>query len=176
MKRTYSGVATHCAVPTAGPAISDGDDSDFANEDMGSYWATALGDDARVHQLFVFIKMIFENNAETAFYKHVDASMTIKDIKDMIKRKKLPRSVGEHPINVRMQISGRNCMPIGAKMQDLLNDDGSCTDDAKEQIKKDNKTLKDVMMEYDGACLLLGHEVVDKDVRMAVVFHWSTVR
>lgn len=176
MRRTYSGVDTQCAAPAASLAIPGEGDADFANEDMGTYWATALGDEARVHQLFVFIKIMCEENTESVFYKHVDASMTIKDIKDMIKRKKLPRSVGEYPVNLRMQISGRACMTIGASIREVVNDDGSRTDDADEHAKKDNLTLKDEMMAYDGARLLLGHEVVDKDVRMAVVLNWSTVR
>jgi len=181
MKRTYSCVTTKCDLPTSSPKSPDDGRGDFMNEDMGDYWATALGGKARVHQLFVYVKVVFGDNEEsafyeTAFYKHIDATMTIKDIKNMIKGKKLHRSAGNHPLNLCMQISGGACMMIGCDNRNVSSDDGSRTDDTNEDMNKDNKTLKDVMLAYDGARLLLGHEVVDKDVRMAIVLYWSKVR
>ena len=40
---------------------------------------------------------------------------------------------------------------------------------------RDNQTFKNAMLAYDGVRLLLGHKVVDKDVRMAIVLYWSKV-
>jgi len=175
MKRNYSSVTTKPDMPGSSPTSPDNGNGDFLHEDMGDYWATAFGNEARVHQLFVYVKVVFGDNADIAFYKHVDATMTIKDIKNMITRKNLHPSVAEHPLNMRMQISGGASMMIGADLHDVPHGDGPRTNEAKKHMGKDNQTLKDVMLAYDGARLLLGHEVVDKDVRMAVVLYWSTV-
>jgi hypothetical protein len=175
MKRTFSCVATKCYMSTLSSTDPVDGNSTFVEEDMGDYWATALGDKARVHQLFVYVKVLLDNNEESAFYKHIDACMTINDIKNMIKGKKLHRCDGNLQLSLRMQISGGACVVIGDDNRDVVDDDALHAEDVKKDMDRDNQTLKEVMLAYDGARLLLGHEVVDKDVRMAIVLYWSKV-
>jgi len=143
---------------------------------MGDYWTTAFGDETKAHQLFMRVKIVFGNNEDSAFYKHIDVSMSIKNVKDMIKRKKMHRVYAEHPINLRIEAPGFQCRMIGAAIRHVQNGDGSDTDDAVEQYKLDDVTLKDTMAQFNKIPLLVGHEFVDQNPTMPIVLHWCTLR
>ena len=176
MKRSYSCVDAVNEVPGPSPTHTDDGSGNYDKEDMGDYWTTSFGDDTETHQLFMRVKIVFGHNDDTVFHKHIDVAMSIKNVKDMIKRKKMHRLYADQPINLRITMPGLPCRMIGAAIRHVQNGDGSATEDADERYKMDDVTLKDAMALFQDGPLLVGHKLVDMDVNMPVVFHWSTVR
>jgi len=174
MKRTFSAVYEKRLVPTGVDdtvEVQGGDD-----DDDGDYWSAALGVDAPVHQLFARVKIVFGNNDETAFYKHVDVSITIKELKARIKSKKMARTAGDHPINLRVQISPIMCKMVGAAICNVQNGDGTPAVDVEEQQKMDDSTLQEVLASCPRRPYLVGHELVDQDPMQKIILHWCTLR
>jgi hypothetical protein len=178
MKRTFSVVHEKRLVPSGvyDTLEEQGGDDDRDDDDDGDYWSSALGVDAPVHQLFARVKVVFGNNDETAFYKHVDVSITIKELKARIKRKKMTRTAGDHPINLRVQISPIMCKMVGAAIRNVENGDGTPATDAEEQQKKDDCTLQQVLASCPRRPYLVGHELVDQNARQEIILHWCTLR
>ena len=146
------------------------------DKDGGDYWSATMGLDAEVHQLFARVKIIFGNNDETAFYKHVDVSLTIKELKQRIKHKEMTSTAVDHPINLRVQIHPIMCKLVGAAICNVQNGDGTPAADMEEQQKMDDKTLQEVLASCPRRPYLIGHELVDQDCRQKIILHWSTVR
>jgi len=184
MKRTLSAVYEKRLVPTGVDDTVEVQDSDDDKDDKdeddddddGDYWSAALGVDAPVHQLFARVKIVFGNNDETAFYKHVDVSITIKELKARIKRKKMARTAGDHPINLRVQISPIMCKMVGAAIRNVQNGDGTPAADVEEQQKMDDCTLQEALASCPRRPYLVGHELVDQDPMQKIILHWSTLR
>jgi len=137
------------------------------------YWVNARVEDAEMHKFFLHVKIVFGNNEGSAFYRHVDAALSIKEIKDMIKRKKMAEAAADHPINLRVQIHAM-CKLVGASIRDVQNGDGTPTEHAEQKYKEDDKTMKEVLAEYEPNPFLVGHELVDRNVYTKVVLRWST--
>ena len=174
MKRTFSAVHEKRLVPSG---VNDTLDDDAVDDkDDRDYWSAALGVEAHVHQLFARVKIVFGNNDETAFYKHVDVALTIKELKDRIKRKKMVRTVIDYPINLRVQISPIMCKMVGAAIRNVQDGDGTPAVDAEEQQKMDDKTLQEVLASCPLRPYLVGHELVDQDAKQKNVLHWCTLR
>ena len=174
MKRTFSAVHEKRLVPSGVDDTLDDDAVD--DKDDGDYWSAALGMEAHVHQLFARVKIVFGNNDETAFYKHVDVALTIKELKDRIKRKKMVRTAVDYPINLRVQIGPIMCKMVGAAIRNVQNGDGTPAADVDKQLKMDEQTLQQVLASCPRRPYLVGHELVDQDCKQKIILHWSTVR
>jgi len=183
MKRTYSGVDDKRLAPDRsffiGASVDDKDGSNdkggLDTDKEGEYWVTTRVGDAESHKFFLRVKILFGNNEDSVFYKHIDAALSIKEIKDMIKRKKMPKDAVDHPMNLRVQMQGM-CKMVGAGIRDVQNGDGTPTVDAEEKYKQDDKTLKQALAECEHNQFLLGHELVDKNAKTMVVLHWGMTR
>ena len=174
MKRTYNAVHEKRLVPSGVDDTLEVAAED--DNDDGDYWSAAMGVDAEVHQLFARVKIVFGNNDETAFYKHVDVSLTIKELKERIKRKKMTRTAVDYPINLRVQISPIMCKMVGAAIRNVQDGDGTPAVDAEEQQKMDDKTLQEVLASCPLRPYLVGHELVDQDAKQKIILHWCTLR